>query len=248
MAWRTLSGAVRGTSHVRSGAPCQDAVSVRTIGDLLVAALSDGAGSAALSQISASIVAEAAARFFITRAENGREIEPHAAFGELLSAVGARIQAEAAFSDRNLADYHATMLCAVVVPDGGLLAAQVGDGFICGRRWGSRAYETVCAAAKGEYSNQTVFVTLASAPEYLSVAWMPGEWEFVCLSSDGLEPIAIERRSRQPGQAFFRRLEDDIRRHPDYKDGALLEWLGSDAVNHRCDDDKSMVVAFNGEA
>lgn len=48
--WRAVGAAVRGTGHVRSNLPCQDAVAYRTLpGDVLLCAVADGAGTAALS-------------------------------------------------------------------------------------------------------------------------------------------------------------------------------------------------------
>ena len=44
--WRILAASVPGTSHIRSGEGCEDAHSYRAIGDTVILAIADGAGSA----------------------------------------------------------------------------------------------------------------------------------------------------------------------------------------------------------
>ncbi len=62
-AWRVVGASVAGTGHVRSGLPCQDAHAFRVLPDgTLVAAVADGAGSAArAAEAAAAAVAHAVA-------------------------------------------------------------------------------------------------------------------------------------------------------------------------------------------
>ncbi len=59
--WRVVSACEIGTSHVRSGRPCQDSVAhsiVRTKrGNVFISVVSDGAGSAAHSEIGSWLAA-----------------------------------------------------------------------------------------------------------------------------------------------------------------------------------------------
>src|SRR6266481_3089577 len=48
--WNVVRASVRGSSHRRSGTPCQDAVDLRIRGETLLVAISDGAGSASHSE------------------------------------------------------------------------------------------------------------------------------------------------------------------------------------------------------
>ena len=58
--WRALGASVRGTSHEKTGQPCQDAHCLELLPDgSLVAAVADGAGSAALGEVGAGVVADA---------------------------------------------------------------------------------------------------------------------------------------------------------------------------------------------
>src|SRR3954462_8300754 len=60
--WNFVYGSAAGTSHQRTGQPCQDycvgEVVAASIGPVLVAACADGAGSAALSGVGARIAVE----------------------------------------------------------------------------------------------------------------------------------------------------------------------------------------------
>ena len=59
--WRVAAASVVGTSHVKSGQPCQDAHEWRVLpSGFLIAAVADGAGSAALAEIGATLAARAA--------------------------------------------------------------------------------------------------------------------------------------------------------------------------------------------
>ena len=59
--WRAAGVSVRGTSHEKTGQPCQDAVYWETFPHgLLVTAVADGAGSAALGEVGATVAVRAA--------------------------------------------------------------------------------------------------------------------------------------------------------------------------------------------
>ena len=62
--WRVASASARGTSHIKTGKPCQDSVyhSV-TSGGALIAAVSDGAGSAARSEIGSALAVKKAVEY-----------------------------------------------------------------------------------------------------------------------------------------------------------------------------------------
>src|SRR4051794_20412293 len=74
MHWMTLGESATGTSHVARESPCQDAFRVVTFGEngeWLVIAVSDGAGSASLSEIGSTFVCDE----FVQRVTQIPEIE-----------------------------------------------------------------------------------------------------------------------------------------------------------------------------
>src|SRR4051812_35146709 len=54
MPWSVLGESVAGTSHTARNLPCQDAFRFRRIGDWLVVAVADGAGSASHADLGAT--------------------------------------------------------------------------------------------------------------------------------------------------------------------------------------------------
>ncbi|MBC8229713.1 SUMF1/EgtB/PvdO family nonheme iron enzyme [bacterium] len=70
--WKVLGASVRGTSHTKSGQPCQDAHAwVKLPDGTLVAAVSDGAGSAALAEVGADSAVKAAVRVLESKLTEG---------------------------------------------------------------------------------------------------------------------------------------------------------------------------------
>ena len=61
--WHTQTACVTGRSHQRNGMPLQDRTCVRTEGGVTAAAVSDGAGSARLSQEGAGAAVQRVCRF-----------------------------------------------------------------------------------------------------------------------------------------------------------------------------------------
>src|SRR5262245_7772654 len=70
-AWRVVGASVPGVSHVRAGKPCEDAHVWAETGGALVAAVADGAGSAAVAEVGAAIAARAAVEGAVARLQAG---------------------------------------------------------------------------------------------------------------------------------------------------------------------------------
>src|SRR5438128_789530 len=58
--WRCVNKSVVGTSHVDDGKPCQDSSISEIVGNVLIVAVADGAGSAIHSEIGAEIATNTA--------------------------------------------------------------------------------------------------------------------------------------------------------------------------------------------
>ncbi len=61
MRWKAIGKAIRGTSHLQSGKPCEDALAYKVVtsplnGEVLVCCVSDGAGSATYAAEASSLV------------------------------------------------------------------------------------------------------------------------------------------------------------------------------------------------
>jgi hypothetical protein len=151
---------------------------------------------------------------------------------------------------RERRDYAATLLVALV--DGsGAVFLQVGDGAIVYRA-GEGGFTPALWPQNGEYANTTWFVTDEEAADLVQLARVPGVDE-VALLTDGLQSLALRFASREAHGPFFEPMFRHLRAPapPGHEAGPspaslheqLAAFLGSDAVNARTDDDKTLVLA-----
>ena len=163
--WRVIRASVQGTSHIKTGQPCQDSSSVATDAPdgMLVAAVADGAGSAALSadgsRIAADAATQTAARLMRLHVQPTYEGALKEILQEAVRAARNALEAEAHKRESPLRDFATTLILAICAPQitG---AAQIGDGAAvsAGDRE-SDEYTLFSAPQRGEYANTTNFIT-----------------------------------------------------------------------------------------
>ena len=249
MPWLAAAAAVDGRSHLETGTPCQDAVAVSREGDRLVAALADGAGSAARSQLGSRRAVDAAVAVLASWGELPEAGEPlDDAVGDLLSRVRGAVEELAAEDGGELREYASTML-AVVADPSGVVAVQLGDGFLVDGA--DEGYELVFEPQHGEYVNQTFFLTQDGFGARARACRRPPA-RFLALSSDGLERLGLDCQRWVPHTPFFRYLDDWLGLPPEpasdgedpvEPDDELAAFLASGSVRGRTDDDLSLVLA-----
>ena len=131
----------QGSSHAKSGVPCQDAAWTEKTEFAVTAALCDGLGSLEYSQIAARAAACAAARLVSSRiseilAARGclflREQELEALRRDVLAGAREAVAEEAARSGLSASEMDCTLLLACLTLDGQwVLFGQLGDGAVC---------------------------------------------------------------------------------------------------------------------
>lgn len=131
----------QGSSHAKSGVPCQDAAWTEKTEFAVTAALCDGLGSLEYSQIAARAAACAAARLVSSRiseilAERGclflREQELEALRRDVLAGTREAVAEEAERFGLSLSEMDCTLLLACLTLDGQwVLFGQLGDGAVC---------------------------------------------------------------------------------------------------------------------
>jgi Protein phosphatase 2C len=139
---------------------------------------------------------------------------------------------------------------------------QIGDGFLVMRSHLSRReailandfsksgdYRLVFQPDKGEFANQTTFVTSSTALQEMQVKVLPIRKSFICASTDGLERVALRLKDWDPFPPFFHPLEEFLREsdRPDQNDDYLVQFLESDRLNARTDDDKTVLLCLYEE-
>ena len=249
MTWRAYGASVRGTSHRRSGLPCQDAHGWRELpaGGLLCA-VADGLGSApradegAQRAVAAALDALAAA---LTAAPAAPAASDEAAIaGSLRAAFAAARAALERDADPNpLRDYATTLLLAAVTP-GWTAVGQIGDGAVVGH-WPDGRLETLSLPQRGEYANETTPLTSPDALARLQVRVWPAPLRALALFSDGLQGLCINLATGAPFERFFAPFLQALAGPFDGEATGtrLAAFLESARVCARTDDDKTLLVA-----
>jgi hypothetical protein len=139
----------------------------------------------------------------------------------------------------------ATTLLVARVDASSVETAQVGDGAVVLRRDG--LLEVLAPDAKGEYLNETTFLTSASWRDDLRLASVPaGGIDGVAVLTDGLQLIAFDLVTGAPHGPFF---EPFFAFAADGGPEAdLARFLGSERVGSRTDDDVTLAVAVRASA
>lgn len=246
--WRAMGASVVGTSHMVSGKPCQDHhafAEIRAAGGVVfAAAVADGAGSAARSDEGARLVCE---QFLIELEDVLSGLASTEEFGleELATCwttTRLTLTDHAMTEEAELAEFASTFLTAVVLPDR-VLAAQLGDGAIIVRQ--GSIYRVAIWPQQGEFANTTNFLTGRNWEEKREMVVLSSDCDALVMISDGLQQLVLRYAAREPEVRFVKPLIATI-------DGtaalgpleaSLHEFLSSQRVNSRTDDDKTLVVA-----
>lgn len=260
--WRGFAASATGTSHADRAVDCQDAHALVALeGGGLVIAVADGAGSASRAEDGAWAAVDAAVRAAADAANQGagQVAGEGGVAGELDGGDGAaggsaragvvaarhaleelaeRIAGDEGEGQPRLGDLACTLLVAVLTGDR-IEAAQVGDGAIVARRAGS--FEVLAAGERGEFVNETCFVTSSGWSDDLRCESAAGV-DAVAVMTDGLQMLALDMSDGSAHAAFFEPLLAWASgADPDGRD--LVVFLGSDKVNTRTDDDKTLALA-----
>jgi hypothetical protein len=249
--WRTAYASVLGTSHLRIGVPCQDAGGCVVVPgadgrEVLLAAVSDGAGTASRSEAGAAL---AVARFLQDFAVANPASINRAFVAAWLGSVQDEIAALAAAEGNQVRDYACTMLGAIVA-GAGAIYLQIGDGAIVVGSEEAGEYSWIFWPQHGEYANTTNFLTQEQATETLQFETGAPVRE-IALFSDGIERLVLDFSAKVVHSPSFRPIFKWLAStEPSYKQQpaeALIAYLGSGHVNKRTDDDKTLVMATRAD-
>ena len=252
-AWRTAHASVAGTSHAKTGAPCQDAGACAVVSgpdgsEILLAVVSDGAGTASRSDAGSALAVEAFLRDFGQAARSGdglAAIDRAFAFRWLASTREA-VALLAAEEGHDMREYACTLLGAVVGPTTAAYL-QIGDGAIVVSTEEPGEYGWVFWPQHGEYANSTYFLTQDGAERALQFEGPAPPVDEVAVFSDGIERLVLDLSARTVHSPAFRPifawLAGTGSDQGAVRSGALAAFLASERVNNRTDDDKTLVMA-----
>jgi hypothetical protein len=251
--WRVASACDIGTGHTSSGTPCQDSAAhgiVRTKeGPVLVAVVCDGAGSAANSEIGSWLASTTFVELVEVHFENGGRLVDigRDKVVDWIAETAGRLTARAHDDGNSPKDYSCTLLAAIVGNDAAAFA-QIGDGAIVVSHGEADGWSWVFWPQHAEYANQTVFVLSANAADAMEFSLAPRRIDEFAMFSDGIERMVLHGATKAVNDPFFNQMFVPVRastaRGLDQKLSEKLRgYLGSDAVNARTNDDKTLLMA-----
>lgn len=250
MAWQLCGDTVVGLAHRRKGLPCQDAVVYQKL-PRPVLVLSDGAGSAAISELGAQTLVIGISRFLRTLEDDlapwldeddDTTLDRSTRWAEKLRLHAKGLLADLAnMARRDVRDTRAT-LQVVVIGERNVFWWKVGDGAIVARS--CRGLRTLGsqAHAKGEFANQTCFVDTASASEVQFGLMPTNDLVGIALMSDG----GAERLVSTDGSRVANRVAewlDDVARQTFTVDRIALAFHEPEMWERTSLDDRSIVLA-----
>lgn len=250
--WRWAMACEPGTRHVADGRRCDDAALAMGIegptGPVAILVVADGAGSSRFAHIASKLAVRGFAA--AARTDVGHLTDPPStqALRGWLGAARKRLELLAELSNQPLGEFSTTLLACVLAEDWAGFV-QIGDGAIVCESDEEGEWGWMFPPHRGVYANETTFLTHPDAKDLAHACvsrLVPGE---VALFTDGLENLLIrEGAERRVVDAFFNEMMVPVRGLSEAGgDGrlssALSAYLGSDAINARTDDDKTLILA-----
>ena len=255
--WRVVRASVQGTSHAKTGQPCQDSSSVGEDAPqgMFVAAIADGAGSAELSadgsRIAAHAATQRAARLMRLHVQPFYEGVLEEILNEAVYYARKELEAEACRREKELRSFATTLIVAICAPEV-TGAAQIGDGAMVSadKRMPhddeDGSYALFSTPQRGEYANTTNFITSDNWQASLDIKTHYGGVRHVAMFTDGIQSIALNAVSgNTPHSPFFDPLFRWLEKQVDYEDAgdSLAAFLSSPRVTARADDDLTLLLA-----
>ena len=239
-----------GASHERLGMPCQDAHQWANLSnELIVAAVADGAGSALLAEVGATLAVGAAIKsareLFAENSTAGavRHLNWEALLSRTLSTARAALEHEAETRSLPLRDLACT-LTVVAAGHDFVAAMQVGDGAVVAAEPDGVLF-SILRPVHGECLNETVFLTSPDSVETSQPVVWHGRPAHLAVLSDGLQMMALRMPSADPHPGFFAPLFQFLSREGNgaLAQEALSSFLTSPRMRERTDDDVTLLLA-----
>jgi hypothetical protein len=251
--WRVALASTIGTSHIGSGTPCQDSALHRELktdnGPVMVVVVSDGAGSAAYSDVGSRLATETLLELIAHYFENDGRLEAIDR-QQAIAWVGQTAEALVACAKENghsIRDYACTLLGAIVGEKSAAFL-QIGDGAIVVKPHSEEGWSYIFWPQHGEFANTTNFIISPNALDILEFEYDPWELDELAMFSDGIEILVLHEASKSVHDPFFDAIFPPVRASVaiglDSKLSEGLEkYLGSPKICERTDDDKTLVLA-----
>lgn len=249
--WQIAYASVIGTSHMKRGAPCQDNGNCGVVLDasgkeILLAAVSDGAGSAISSEIGSQLTVEYFHSYFtqILQTNQFHELDKYF-ITNWVTDLNLKIKNIAQEKNLHPSDFACTLLAVIVSQDAAIFL-QIGDGAIVVSEQDNNEYGYIFWPQHGEFANQTNFVTYDNVENFLQFEYINRTFESIILFTDGIERLILDFSSKKVHAPALEPIVKWLKHDFPCKvsaSTALISYLSSDYINNRTDDDKTLVIA-----
>jgi hypothetical protein len=254
--WQISSASVRGKSHLSAGLANQDSIYVDCddSSEHWCAVVSDGAGTARRSGEGAQLTTRLISQHMLDAAASWQQREPSAA--EVKQAFGAAVElvrATLASMGDELADFNCTVVAWLATPCAGFVA-QIGDSIAISTQFSVPAdgstldffpphYSRLYVADRGEYANETRFLTEPDWRDHLRIERVPEGADAIFLMSDGTMDVVL-----QHGKVFRGFLSNLMAKllgesSASRRDETIHAWLSDRQTDAVTADDKTLFVA-----
>lgn len=263
--WQGFVGASIGKAHIDSHLPNQDACFLQQHANYTVAVVSDGAGSARLSEQGSAYFSQAVGELLLKLAQEfGEQLITKSNTQTMLrlglNTVRQQLAQQITAPTASLRDYHATVTGVLVLTRRQqALLVQIGDSPLLTSRFAHDAQRAVPAVDyftevtlrgddnKNEYVNETHFITQDNWQDFLRIEWLDvSEVDCVALMTDGCADLLLQGALMPPQvyRPFFGNLLFNLCAAKDTAQGSQLieQALANPATYRLTGDDKSLIV------
>jgi hypothetical protein len=214
----------------------------------LIVVVSDGAGTSTHGGRGANIVCKCMAKSlsdFIGSGGLVSDIDEDLA-RSWLEISRAKIQSAASLVGLTTRDFAATLVSVIISRDAAAII-QVGDGACAHRCYDADDWNVALWPARGEYAASTFFVTELPKPS-VRVALICTNVDKIAVFTDGIEKLVLNEKSKKPFKRFFETvmlpvINSNVCGRDRYLSHRLRDYLNSDYICDRTDDDKTLVLA-----
>ena len=230
----------QGETHRVERTACDDYAKAVELGDgTFVAVVCDGAGSAAKGGIGSRVCAEKFIDYVTLRCDGEALTVEDIKQGFCHARAG--LETEAVKHQLPIEAFASTMVTVTCLAESTIFA-QIGDGFAVANFADGRL-EMPLIPDRGEFANQTYFLTSQNWIETLQVATITEPCMGCTLSTDGLQNILITRDQR-PYEPFFTKMFGHTKNLQSTQiETSLRDFLSSNLVNSKVSDDATIIIA-----
>jgi len=241
--WKVVASSVPGTSHREQNIPCQDAYQWSVENNILIAVVSDGAGSASKSDIGSQVVSNTITEHMQGFCSDQNKMSDSDFLKqEITNAIEkARKLLLAENNEALLEDYYATIVGCICTPTVGLFF-QIGDGL------GAAVYNNdwqnciMSLPENGEFSDQTYFYTQDNWQEHLRFSAFDPEVQYLILMSDGAMSFAAAKQLKGLESKFMVPVSHYLEQNDQQQGNTALEsTLDSPKTYSITGDDKTLL-------